>query len=173
MSSIANSDVAAPAHAEFKKRLQEAIDLKNQKRYEDAAAILEELRETDPASASVHGILGHVLWEQGKLPKAIRSFRQAVKISPSSELASLGLFHTLRIAGKKVAALREMDRFLRVKKSIEYEAIAKEYRLEMPRSGNHAMFESLSGKKMTPKEETLTVRPHPKRREKRRAGLSG
>ena len=40
------------------------------------------------------------------------SFRRAVLLSPHSELASVGLFHTLWASGKHDAALKEMERFL-------------------------------------------------------------
>jgi tetratricopeptide (TPR) repeat protein len=125
MSSAVSRREPAPADREFKRKLGIAIDLKNQKRYGEAAHALEELRETYPQSASVHGLLGHALWEQNELEKAVQAFRRAVKLSPESELASLGLFHTLMETGNRRGAFQEMDRFRRVADSAEYKAIAK------------------------------------------------
>jgi uncharacterized LabA/DUF88 family protein len=116
----------SPAQEEFKRRLAQAIDLKNQERYSDAAQILEDLRETNPHSASVHALLGHALWEQKELTKAVHSFKRAVKLSPESELASLGLFHTLMEVGDEQGAFQEMDRFRRAAVSKEYESLARE-----------------------------------------------
>ncbi len=114
------------ATEQFRRRLGEAIDLKNQKRYGESARILKELRRTHPASASVHGLLGFALWQQNDLVNAVHSFEKAVQLAPQSELASLGLFHTLLETGDKKGASREMDRFRRLANSKEYQTIAKE-----------------------------------------------
>ena len=129
MNSTASSASATP---EFKKHLGRAIDLKNEDRYEEAAQLLEYLRGTNPQSASVYALLGHALWEQGKLPEAVSSFRRAVELSPKSELASLGLFHTSMESGDMRGADAEMNRFLAVADSEEYDAIAKGPAQEKP-----------------------------------------
>ena len=127
MSFAASRGASSPANKEFKTRLGQAIDLKNQERYDEAAQILEELRETNPQSASVHAILGHVLWEQDDLARAVPSFKRAVTLSPESELASLGFFHTLMESEDKRGAIEEMNRFLRGAASKEYDAVAEEF----------------------------------------------
>jgi predicted Zn-dependent protease len=98
------------ATEEFEQRLCEAIDLKNQKRYGESAQILEELRAAQPESASVHGLLGYALWQQKDLARTVDSFRNAVKLAPASELASLGLFHALMEMGDMKSAIQEMNR---------------------------------------------------------------
>src|ERR1700730_16530744 len=94
MSSAASRSASESTPDEFKRLLSEAIDLKNQERYREAAQLLERLRETNPESASVHALLADTLWEQNDLPRAVPSFRRAVELSPKSEMASLGSFHT-------------------------------------------------------------------------------
>lgn len=132
MSLAVSRGASSPPTEEFKRRLGQAIALKNQERYSEAAQILGDLRKTNPQSASVHALLGDALWEQGDLPKAVRSFKKAVKLSPESELASLGLFHTLMESGDKQGAIRELNRFRRVAASKEYDAIAKEFGIAPP-----------------------------------------
>jgi uncharacterized LabA/DUF88 family protein len=126
MSSAVRRRLSPPSDDEFKRRLGIAIDLKNQKRYSEAAHALEALRETYPQSAAVHGFLGHALWEQNELGRAVQAFTRAVKLAPGSELASLGLFHTLLKTGDQRGAIQEMDRFLRVADSAQYKAMAKD-----------------------------------------------
>ena len=58
---------------------------------------------------------------------AVHSFEKAVKLAPNSELASLGLFHTLLETGDKKGAIREMNRFCSLAYSKEYQTIAKEF----------------------------------------------
>jgi len=77
-----------------------------------------------PDSASVHAILGEIFWEQHNLDEAIASFSKAVELSPKSELASLGLFHTLWESGQRQRATEEMNRFLALSKSAQYGKIA-------------------------------------------------
>src|SRR5262245_10011040 len=114
MSSAASRSASAPIPDDFKKLLGQAINLRNQERYGEAAQLLERLRETNPGSASVHALLADALWEQQDLAGAIHSFRRAVELSPRSEKASLGLFHTLWESGDKAAAVAEMRRYLSV-----------------------------------------------------------
>jgi predicted Zn-dependent protease len=124
MNSAANKTSAAMPE-EFRKMLAQAIDLKNQERYSEAAHILEQLRAENPQSASVHALLGHALWEQNQLNLAVPSFRKAVELSPQSETASLGLFHTLMELGDTRSAIAEMNRFMSIADSEEYKAIKK------------------------------------------------
>lgn len=120
-----SSAVNTSASPEFKAMLNQALELKNQERYAEAVQLLEQLREKNPQSASVHAILGEVLWEQIGASEAIAAFQKAVELAPTSELASLGLFHTLFEIGDKQRALQERNRFLSLSDSEEYAAIAE------------------------------------------------
>jgi len=122
-----NSAVNPQVTSEFKDRFKEAVDLKNQGRSADAEQILNDLLVISPASASVHALLADTLWDQGQLTQAIASFRKAVELAPKSEMASLGLFHTLLESGDREGAIAEMDRFLSLSDSEEYQALAQQF----------------------------------------------
>ncbi len=120
-----SSEVKPPAASEFESLFKRAIDLRNNDQHSEAAEILRLLREMRPASASVHGILGQILWDDGFLDEAVSSFEKAVQLAPQSELASLGLFHTLWDTGQSQRAINEMLRFLSISDSKEYRGIAR------------------------------------------------
>src|SRR5438132_1638127 len=115
-----SSAASPPATPEFKSLFKQAMDLKNEERFVETVQILERLLTMNPNSASVHALLGDSLWDLGRLPEAIDSFQRAVELAPTSEMASLGLFHTLLESGAKQRAIAEMDRFLSVSDSEEY-----------------------------------------------------
>ena len=71
-------------------------------------------------------MLGHVQWKLVGLANAIESFKTAVQLAPTLELASLGLFHALWEAGRRDDAFEEMKRFVRLAgPSTEYGEILK------------------------------------------------
>ena len=55
-----------------------------------------------------------------------RAFRNAVKLKPSSELSSLGLFHSLARQQRLIEALDEMKRFLTKYRSAEYSRLLED-----------------------------------------------
>jgi predicted Zn-dependent protease len=122
-----NSAVNHNATPEFKDRFQEAVELKNQGRLVEAEQKFHDLLVMNPASASVHAFLADTLWGQGRLTQAITFFRKAVELAPKSEMASLGLFHTLLESGDREGAIAEMDRFLSLSDSEEYQSLAKQF----------------------------------------------
>jgi predicted Zn-dependent protease len=94
----------------------------------EAEQQFKDLLVMNPASASVHAFLADTLWDQGQLTRAIASFRKAVERAPKSEMASLGLFHTLLESDDREGAIAEMDRFLSLSDSEEYQALATIHR---------------------------------------------
>jgi len=64
--------------------------------------------------------LAHVCKLQGHHREAEEYFRAATETSPGLELASLGLFHTLRRLGRNTEALQEALRFLSTRESLGY-----------------------------------------------------
>ncbi len=120
-----NSAVSPPPLPEFKTLFKQAVDLKNEGRSADAMQVLERLLIMSSNSASVLALRGDTLWDLGRLVEAISSFQRAVALAPASEMASLGLFHTLLESGDKQRALAEMDRFLSLTDSQEYESLAQ------------------------------------------------
>ncbi|HEY7330550.1 MAG TPA: tetratricopeptide repeat protein [Gemmataceae bacterium] len=122
-----NSAVNSQVTPEFKDRFQEALELKNQGRLAEAEQRFNDLLAMNPTSAAVHAFLADTLWDQGLLTRAITSFRKAVELAPNSEMASLGLFHTLLESGDSESAIAEMDRFLSLTDSKEYQALAQRF----------------------------------------------
>ena len=110
----------------FVRRLNEALKLKATKKYGQAKEILLALADENADSAAIFGILGDVYWHLDSLHEAIRCFTRATELSPTSELASLGLFHTLWEAGQIRPALNEMKRFLSTSHSAEYARLLDE-----------------------------------------------
>ena len=123
---LMSSKVESRAISDFDGLFKRAIKLRDDHRPSEAIKILRKLCDAKPASASVHGILGQIFWDEGKLDEAVSSFDKAVQLSPQSELASLGLFHTLWNKGQQQQAINEMYRFLSIKDSKDYARIARE-----------------------------------------------
>ena len=111
---------------EFRILYDEAFALKRAKRYAEARDSLRRLVLVRPDYAPVHGVLGGVLFELDEFDDAAEEFGIATRLSPRSELASLGLFHALNELGRKDAALAEMVRFTSVRDSAEYDLLRAE-----------------------------------------------
>jgi tetratricopeptide (TPR) repeat protein len=110
---------------------QQGIDLTRRGDYSGAIPILREAAALKRASGDHREIeaisvyLGYTYWQWDRLDQAVEWFQRATGNSPESEKASLGLFHCLWEIGSQSLALDEMKRFLRIKKSNEYEEILK------------------------------------------------
>ena len=122
----ASLEVSPATDPGFVVRLNKALKLKAAKKFAKAKEILLTLADENSKSASVFGILGDVYWHLGSLSDAIQSFSRATELSPRSELASLGLFHTLWDSGQTEQALNEMERFLSLSQSSEYARLLRE-----------------------------------------------
>lgn len=107
-----------------------ALALRDQGDYEGAIQILSGIAERYPFAA-VFGVTGAIYKKIGDLENARKCFERAVELAPKSELASLNLFHTLHRLGNKARAYSEMDRFLSLRKSEEYDRLKMELREEI------------------------------------------
>lgn len=114
----------------FRKKFDRAIRLNKEGRASESISLLESLRKQFPESASVAGYLGGIYFEQAQYTRSIACFKKAVQFSPVSELASVGLFHSLWAAGKTDDALDEMGRFLSLAESKEYRTLIHELHLK-------------------------------------------
>jgi len=85
-----------------------------------------------PNESAVHAYLGLVLFKVEQFALSVRHFEVATKLSPTSELASLGLFHALRASNKHKQAVTELKRFQAVSHSKDYDAIAIELKIRVP-----------------------------------------
>jgi tetratricopeptide (TPR) repeat protein len=98
-----------------KEMFEKALKLRKDGDLKEARVNLEYLANVFPKKASVIGILADVCWRLRDLDAAICYFRMATQLSPKSEVASLGLYHTLI-----ESALVEMDRFTSISESKDY-----------------------------------------------------
>jgi Flp pilus assembly protein TadD len=110
-----------PTTADFDR----AVALIDDGRWHDALPLLTELSQAAGHAPAVHAKLGLVQWELGRLDEAIAAFRKAIALAPTSETASLGLFHCLWEYGRRDAAFDEMKRFLSLAESDEYREILR------------------------------------------------
>ena len=106
--------------------MNRAMQLRRQGRRREAVRILEGLASRHSRSAAVMGSLGSVYFELGLLAKAGKAFAQAIELNPKSEMASLGLFHSLWQQGARSEAFAEMSRFLSAAKSEEYTKLLRD-----------------------------------------------
>lgn len=91
-----------------------------------ALELIKPLHERMPEDRRVLGVLGGVLWRDGKPTEASECFRKVTVMSPRSELASVGLFHCLWQLGNLEEAKAEAVRLLSLQESAEYESILDE-----------------------------------------------
>ncbi len=109
----------------------EALKLRREGRFSEAIQILSGLAKEYPKLPAIFGMLGSIYKETGDLENSIKCFKITVDLSPKSELASLGLFHSLFKADRKDEALAEMRRFLRVSSSKEYNRLISDMNLSL------------------------------------------
>jgi predicted Zn-dependent protease len=107
-----------------------AVKLHHAGKTTDAVVILEELARRYRKSAPVAGYLAGLYYEQGRFERAARWFKRATTLAPKSELASLGLFHSLWKLRDGEKAISEMRRFLRIVDSSEYKTLLRDLTVE-------------------------------------------
>ena len=113
--------------------LQSAIDYYRAGKLDQAIDRLVRNAKDFPNAARLWGYLGFLYAEAGQDAKAIGAFSKAVTLSPHSEQASLGLFHSLWRMGRTNAAFDEMRRFARSNDSPRYRALLRDMLVEPPR----------------------------------------
>ena len=92
--------------------LEQAIALRNKERFAEAAEAFASIIREFPACAPAHGLWGGILLDQLQRPAdAVQHFQEAVRLAPRSQLASLGLFHSLWASDRLDEALEEIKRF--------------------------------------------------------------
>jgi tetratricopeptide (TPR) repeat protein len=105
---------------ELEAGLQAAIDYYRESHLGEAISLLRKLGRRFPASAKLWGYLGFLYREAKDLAAAVRCFRRAVRLSPKSERASLGLFYSLWHLKRPDEALKELVRFAKVGRPVAY-----------------------------------------------------
>jgi predicted Zn-dependent protease len=104
----------------FKASFADAIRLKTEGKLREAKEALNALAAARPSYPPVRGVLAGVLFELEEFTTAAEEFGTASRLSPKSELASLGLFHSLLRIGRRVDAIAELRRFIASQASPEY-----------------------------------------------------
>lgn len=112
---------------EAEKLFEEAIKLRDSDKCLEAIEKFNEILSKSPKyKAPVLGVMGHIYFKLKDLEKALDCYEKTVNLSPKSELASLGLFHTLWNLGRHDDAFNEMKRFLSLSSSEEYTHLLSE-----------------------------------------------
>jgi len=125
----ANNSAHNPGEEKVDALMQQALALKNAKDFRGAANILVRITKAYPRCAAAFGLLGLICYcELGQVKQAVGAFQQASRLSPTSETASLGLFHALWKAGYRKRAIAEMERFQAISNSADYAEIEAELR---------------------------------------------
>lgn len=103
-----------------------AIAIRDRGRDQEAIERLVEIIATHPRSAFALLVLGGLYRDHGRLESAVKCFQEAVKLRPTHELSSLGLFHSHYDLGNWQAAVVEAARFLGVAESKAYREMIPE-----------------------------------------------
>jgi predicted Zn-dependent protease len=94
--------------------------------------ILRDLVAEIPGSAMLNATFANTLKAVNDIEPAIEHFQTAVKLAPTSELYSLGLFHIFWSQGRQDDAFNEMKRFMAVSDSEDYREIVAEINSKWP-----------------------------------------
>jgi predicted Zn-dependent protease len=107
-------------------RFNSALLSRDRGEAKEGLEILLELDREYPNEPAIVGMTGSLYWELKEYERARDWYRRAVELSPKSELASIGLFHSLWRTGDRDAALQEMNRLEQLRSSEEYQRLRGE-----------------------------------------------
>jgi predicted Zn-dependent protease len=93
-------------------RYGHAIAYYRQARIDKALGVLETLLTDEPQNPYFHELRGQILFESGKIPEAISSYRKAVKWAPQSGLIRAAYGHALVEEGDMDSAIAELTKAL-------------------------------------------------------------
>jgi predicted Zn-dependent protease len=120
-------------------RFERYVALSNEGRFNAALPGLRTLAKAHPKNAAIAGLIARNYYLANRPTDAARWFRKVIAQSPTSELASLGLFHSLLHMKREDEAFDEMRRFLTLKPSKEYQRLLRDInRPTKPRSARAA-----------------------------------
>lgn len=112
--------------------LEQALTQSRKKQFEEAAVILRSAVKVFPSYSALWGTLGSMEFQLERWDAATKAFRETIRRSPLSEVASLGLFHASFKLGRERAAMNELKRFQSVSHSDAYERIVSKRRTRIP-----------------------------------------
>ncbi len=91
-----------------------------------AIPILEQLLSEYPKAPFILGVLGAIYYDLEDYERASDYFQRTLLLNPKSELASRGLFFSLHDVGKHGEAISEVERYLSIAQSKEYDLLIQE-----------------------------------------------
>jgi tetratricopeptide (TPR) repeat protein len=89
-----------------------ALDLWHANKSQEAIEILKKLDLEFPNQAAISGMIGAIYFYLEDWANSLMYYQQTAKLSPQSERASIGLFHSLWHHGRFDDALEEAERFV-------------------------------------------------------------
>ena len=107
-------------------KFDHAVRLAKAGRVPAAMAVLRALARRFPHSPAVHGQLAGMYFRAGRWERAADLFRRTTELSPSSELASRGLIHSLLEMGDQPGAVAEIRRFLAIRAMPEFRQMLRD-----------------------------------------------
>ena len=97
--------------AEIEPEFNRALEMR-ETNVRESIRILQTLNRRYPDHAPIVGVLGGIYHDTKDWVRALYWYEKAVKLSPKSQLASIGLFHSLWRNGRFSDALDEAKRFI-------------------------------------------------------------
>ena len=110
----------------FKALFNKAIELRDSSLYKEAIDILNNLLKSGIYKSAIYGVLGGIYYDLKEYENSERCYQNVISVKPKSELASLGLFHSLFNLGKYKEAFNEMDRYLNINEPDNYRITIQE-----------------------------------------------
>lgn len=89
-----------------------AISLNSKKLFKEALSILLGIEAKYKKSSMINGLIATSYYHAKEYGMSADYYKRTIELNPKSELASLGLFHSLWEMKNYSGAYREMDRFL-------------------------------------------------------------
>ncbi|MBA3674420.1 MAG: hypothetical protein H0W75_05590 [Chitinophagaceae bacterium] len=106
--------------------IEKVLAFQNKNWHKRALKLLHELESNEKTISIVYGLMGSSYYQIGDFKNSAKYFKKCLRLKPASELASLGLFHSLIEIEKYKDAFKEMKRYLSNNKPKMYKILIKE-----------------------------------------------
>ena len=106
--------------------IEEAIALNNNKLYKEALVILHGIEPKYKESSMISGLIATAYYFAKEYKISTAYYKITTELNPRSELASLGLFHSLWELKNYRRAYKEMERFLTSNEANNYKVTIEE-----------------------------------------------
>ena len=106
--------------------VEKAISFQNKNLHKKALKLLHAVEVEEKTTSSLFGLIGSSYFQLGDYKNSAKYFKKCLKLKPTSELASLGLFHAYIHIRKYKDAFIELKRYLSDNKPKLYKILLKE-----------------------------------------------